>query len=336
MRRIPSNKTVLFSILVVALLLLPISTQVSNARTETLTASKVITDINKFSSTLTQTKSVTLEHSTAVKNYVARHGLDHVSYSCLADFGVTSAAQPNCILGNQKSTRNVVLFGDSHAWQWGGAFDAIGKTRNWKVNVFTKSACPPELVSSFRWANGGKSAYPECATWRSSALAAIAKLKPMWIFFSGFPSGTSPALSDGMTLLLPQLIRDVNNISSHVVWIRTTPVEALSRGSSLPTCLARFAYRVNFSSDGLGQCYVTFGNAIGASKQLDVMTNLELPVAMSSAITVIDPMPWLCQTTSNSGICPPVILDHGVYYDVYHIANSYALFLFPLIAARIP
>jgi hypothetical protein len=81
-----------------------------------------------------------------------------------------------CRFGDAKSSKRVVIFGDSHAAQWLPALAKAGKAEGWQVVQLTKTACPSI------WANvlgqqrldGGKS----CRTWRKKALRWLRKYPP--------------------------------------------------------------------------------------------------------------------------------------------------------------
>ena len=179
--------------------------------------------------------------------------------------------------------------------------------------------------------------YPACGTWRSSALTAIAALKPKFVFFSEFTAGTTPALSVAMSSLAITLTRAVGGVAKHVVWIRSTPLmAAMSSGDTMAVCLSKNKYRATAAAAPPNRCFMTYGTAMNASSHLDLVASQEVASATAAGLTIIDPMPWLCQTSSLSGYCPPVILGHGIYMDAYHITNSFALFMAPLVNALIP
>ncbi len=300
------------------------------------TFAAVTADINSFANQMTRPGYVSYASSSAVQQYVAYHGLDHVAFSCLSDFPVTSGSSPSCVLGSLSSKINVVLYGDSHAWQWAGALSNIAVARGWKLSVFAKASCQPEVVTPLQYANGMLVPYPACGTWRSSALTAIARLKPKFVFFSEFTAGTTPALSVAMSSLATTLTSAVGGDAKHVVWIRSTPLMAMSSGVSLTACLARNKYRATAAASPPNRCFMTYGTAMNASSHLDLVASQEVASATAAGLTIIDPMPWLCQTSSLSGYCPPVILGHGPYFDAFHITNSFAQFMAPLVNALIP
>ena len=300
------------------------------------TVASVTADINSFAAQMARPGYVSYATSAAVKQYVADHGSDHVAFACLSDFPVTSGSSPSCVLGSLTSKVNVVLYGDSHAWQWAGALNNIALAHGWKLSVFSKASCQPEVVTPMQYANGMLVPYPACGSWRSSALIAIAALKPKFIFFSEFTAGTTPSLPVAIASLASTLTTAVGGDPKHVVWIRSTPLMAMSSGVSLTSCLAHNNYRATANAAPTSRCFMTYGTAMNAPSHLDLVANQEAAAATSAGLTIIDPMPWLCQTTSLTGYCPPVILGHGPYFDAFHITNSFAQFMAPLVNALIP
>ena len=94
-------------------------------------------------------------------------------YKCIAPLsGYTFTPQgpwtPTCTLGDSKASRTVVLLGDSHAWQWTTPIAAIAKDRGWKLETYTKAACPID-TTNFR-ANDSVITpdLSHCAQWRSA------------------------------------------------------------------------------------------------------------------------------------------------------------------------
>jgi hypothetical protein len=255
---------------------------------------------------------------------------------CLATFGAPTSGAPTCVLGQTSSKNAWVLFGDSHAWQWEDVLSNIATARGVALYIYARSGCPPEIASIKLYLPSGATSYPACDAWRTNVLQSIKALKPSEIIFSELTSGTTPSLDLGFTALVPQLIADVSGNKSHVVWLRSTSVLASSGQGTFAACLARTGLKEIKSQDGSTGCYTTLAIATGAKNYLDLVAAKMLTSANAAGISIIDPMPWLCQTTSAAGICPSIIDSRGVYFDEYHLANSYAQWLKPLLTAALP
>jgi peptidoglycan/LPS O-acetylase OafA/YrhL len=80
-----------------------------------------------------------------------------------------------CVFGASKETAKltVALVGDSHAYHWVGALNAIAEKESWRIVEYVKSSCPGILSPSIEasWYPEGASA---CHTWTSAVVAEIA------------------------------------------------------------------------------------------------------------------------------------------------------------------
>jgi hypothetical protein len=77
-----------------------------------------------------------------------------------------------CTILNPTAGRTVLLFGDSHAAHWYAAVRTAARAHDWHMLYLTKSSCPAAdvAVRGYRMTTD----YPQCSTWRSRALKAIA------------------------------------------------------------------------------------------------------------------------------------------------------------------
>ena len=89
----------------------------------------------------------------------------------------------NCIYGEKTATRNVVLFGDSHAAQWFPALDLWAKKRGYKLYVMTKSSCP---AIDFNLKDLGAFKADICNQFRQNALKEIATLRTSLLIIGNF------------------------------------------------------------------------------------------------------------------------------------------------------
>ncbi|HMT04424.1 MAG TPA: SGNH hydrolase domain-containing protein [Solirubrobacterales bacterium] len=79
-----------------------------------------------------------------------------------------------CFYGRNDSKKRVVLFGDSHALQWGPALIPLARKRGWSLVTVLRSGCPIANVA----------AESKCAKWRGNALRQIERLRPNHIIIS--------------------------------------------------------------------------------------------------------------------------------------------------------
>lgn len=79
-----------------------------------------------------------------------------------------------CTYGNPNAKRKVVLFGDSHALQWGPAIVPLAQRRGWKLYTLLRAGCPIANVVTEK----------NCAGWRGRALSRIERIRPQHIIIS--------------------------------------------------------------------------------------------------------------------------------------------------------
>jgi hypothetical protein len=102
-------------------------------------------------------------------------------YSCI-DSPSASSPQSVCTLGDVNATKTVVLFGDSHAWQWMPALENVATQSGWRVVTYTKGGCPVENIGASVAALDESST--NCAQWRNAAFAALSTLRPALVIIS--------------------------------------------------------------------------------------------------------------------------------------------------------
>lgn len=79
-----------------------------------------------------------------------------------------------CVYGDVKSDRRVVLFGDSHALQWGPAIIRLAEKRGWKLYTLLRAGCPIANVATAR----------NCSKWRGRSIHRIHRINPKHIIIS--------------------------------------------------------------------------------------------------------------------------------------------------------
>lgn len=131
-----------------------------------------------------------------------------------------------CTYGNPNG-KKVVLFGDSHALQWGPAIVPLAKQRGWKLITLLRAGCPIANIKTD----------PECAEWRVRAMNRIEEVQPRHIIISTSIAGryrikhggldlsrkeSEPRLRDGMTRTINRLkqVRNVGRDGRGVILIR--------------------------------------------------------------------------------------------------------------------
>jgi peptidoglycan/LPS O-acetylase OafA/YrhL len=239
---------------------------------------------------------------------------DYPPVSCLGGSSVGSIfPQATCVFGDTAASRTVVLFGDSHAWQWIPALSAIASERGWKLVIYTKEACSAEDVTNPSVSDAESS---NCGQWRNAVFARLASLRPALVVMSSWvlDSGSSgpEMFAANMTTTIAKLKAD----GSKVVYIEDTPTP----GFSVLDCLST-------NTSDVQQCSYSLTTGL-----TDPATRTAVnQAAAQDAALVIDPIPWLCTTA----VCPPIIENTVVYFDKTHLSRSFTLTLVPELAAAL-
>ena len=109
---------------------------------------------------------------------------DRKRHNCWANT-VEDASRAKCEFGDTKSSKTVVLFGDSHAEHWLGALDQYGSEHGLKIVVMVKGGCPvadmPELMQPRL-----RRFYHECTRYREAMVQRIIAMRPMAAVLSNF------------------------------------------------------------------------------------------------------------------------------------------------------
>lgn len=213
---------------------------------------------------------------------------------------VAGASQPNldCSYGDKRSSTVVALVGDSKMGQWFSAFDAIARQEHWRLDLYSKSACP------FTY-SGVKEA--ECAQFGRNVVAAMRDPDHTPdVVISSTGKSDSAALRAGMAAAFA----DVEALGAKVVLMADNT--APSRGL-LYECLVRHP-------DDYLAC--AFRPARG---------NAALTAALATALDapVLDLNTWICPTPKAR--CPAAIGGVVVFRQGSHLTNTYVRTLTPMV-----
>jgi len=349
------RKSTLMQISAVGLVVLsattfPVESTASARSGPFVNAAAIAALIKSFTSTLTSKGEVDLSSIPGFANELLKSPGDHPSFSCVAGFQVLVARQVSCVMGDVKSRKVLVVFGDSHAWQWIDVLSKVATARKWKLVTFTKEGCPDANIvypvppeAAYPTSEWNKP-YVQCQIWRNSAFSAIAAIHPYLIVSSGqdHPDAT-PSMAKGETDTLHRLIDAVTgHIRRHVLFIEDVPRSGYGSDGTVDSdvCLAASGLKVNYDSkdtawsfaDNPNVCYRSFFIANTIAK----IRSAENSAASKLRVRQVDPRPWICNTSSASGLCPPVIGNVLTYFDSSHITDSYAYKLANLLGALLP
>jgi len=216
-----------------------------------------------------------------------------------------------CTYGDKHASKQVVLFGDSHAASWLPALDALGKSQHWRILNITKSACPiPQVTVAVR----GKVA-PDCDKWRANALKAIKGIHPNLVVATsidhvytipGKPGAAfQPAWQAGMTTTLEAL----RTRADKVILLGDSPLWK----QLAPDCLR--AHRSDIGACATKRSDAVFADKIASAHQ----------AAIDANVAFADTTPITCVADP----CPVVVGKYLLLRDDSHMTATWSRHLAP-------
>ncbi|HMT04002.1 MAG: hypothetical protein KDB48_10235 [Solirubrobacterales bacterium] len=225
------------------------------------------------------------------------------------------ARSGQCYYGSRKSSKKVVIFGDSHALQWTPALIEVAKRRDWRLIALLRGNCTAALVNV--------DAY--CDRWRRNSLKRIRKEKPGLIIVA---SNTGPNMTirrGGRTLSRAAAER-------HLTRGMAKTLRTLKRTDADVTLMRDLAMSKNFlpsvcvseNRSRPGRC--TFRAYRPPALSYDFKAARQV-----KGVTIIDPLVKICPQHT----CKAV---HGRYLkfrDRFHISATYSRLLDNWLASRL-
>lgn len=224
---------------------------------------------------------------------------------CISNMNITEPVP--CTYGSKKSPTSVVLWGDSHAAQWATGLDHLGQKNDFKVTDFTKAGCPAAKLLTVT--NYGKP-YPECISYRESALKQILKLKPNLVVVSQLRK-YSGVFSD-LDSSHEYVIKPLNAAGIKVLIISDTPYPK----TDIPAC-------ISLHLTDSTRCDSLRKFSTGTYEVSEMLRK----IAKDHAADFVDPVPWMCDETT----CPAVIKNVIAYADGSHMSSNMAVELSALL-----
>ncbi|MFI6405311.1 acyltransferase family protein [Streptomyces sp. NPDC050548] len=258
----------------------------------------------------TDTSSV--EKSAAVKELSAtaqgaleKAPKDLATRGCIDNFDVKKfVMRDQCVAGDPKGAKTLVLMGDSHAWQWNDLYDVIGKELGVRVVTMAKGGCSPQ---TYRITNPQLAReYTECDSWRQSAFAELKKIHPDVVVIADRARGEANRAGAETSFKV------LKETGAELVYMTDTP----EPGQNVPDCLATHI-------DSITLCNRKQWQALEYTQ----IRAMEQEVAKKYGADIIDTTSAFCA----ADVCPAVIGDRIVYFDNSHITSSYSKTLKPFL-----
>jgi len=209
---------------------------------------------------------------------------------CHANYGQTNTTE--CLYGDKRSSKEIVLFGDSHAAQWFPAIEKIADSQGYKLFSFTKASCSAIDIPR---ANKGAFKAGECKKRQENQIAKIKKIKPDILILTNSEhyqlKSNENQKSFYWQLGQRKLYEELKPVSKHVVFLVDTPKPQID----VPARLA---------SGKVGEC-----------------NQINKPIKLGSpSYKKIDLTNWFCDS-----LCQAIKDDYIVYRDASHISLAAAL-----------
>jgi hypothetical protein len=208
-----------------------------------------------------------------------------------------------CRFGDRRSHHKVVLFGDSHAMQWGPGLIRLAEARGWQVIALTRASCPAALVHIDYY----------CDAWRRNSLTRIRRMRPgLVVVASSANEEAYEVLADGQQLsrssseawLVDGMIRTLRKLRS---WSRRTVVlqDQAVTPFNVTMCL-----RSNVSTPG--HCGFRRSRPLAWAYDYKAARRVR-------KVPIIDPQPMLCP----GGWCHAVDRGILVYRNQGHLSATF-------------
>ncbi|WNG92314.1 acyltransferase family protein [Mycobacterium sp. ITM-2016-00318] len=229
---------------------------------------------------------------------------------CLVPLG--ERAQPSTCVDGPADGVPAVLFGDSHAQQWLPVVQVIAKENNWRLNQFTKAACP---VAALQPRDGRTDPFTksDCLGWRDDSIKAIIALKPKYIVISSL-STYVPDYQEFKTAW-DQTLNQLRSTGAKLIYLRDTPYP----NKNMPECISG-------ATDNWSACDFELNNTPRTEPIVTDQVrgqNLDIPV--------LDLNAYLCESNK----CRAVRNGTLLYRDDSHLTATAVKALLPAVQAQI-
>ena len=228
-----------------------------------------------------------------------------------------------CVFGDVKSKRTIVLFGDSHAMMWVPALDPIARRNGDRLIVLWAPACPVSMVTGYVYVEEVVTTNAQCASWKTRQIASIHALHPALVLI-GERTGAIVHVSNDEWFTHAQwaagLLATVRRIQVGLPNTRIGLLEDLVFfDAAVPVCLSAYP------TDVQARCSVPNPNPRYPGQQA-----AEREVAAATGAMFVRTRQWFC-----TAHCSPIVGNIVTYYNEGHVSATYAEFLSVVLGAEL-
>lgn len=234
---------------------------------------------------------------------------------CLSSW--TDPEPTGCYYADTASPDTVLLMGDSHAAQWFPAFDDIARSRQLRLQLLGKSACPPLRMPVFSPYLGRE--YTECEQWLTRAIADVRTVRPRVVVLGVARHYGEDyhftVYSSEWYAGLARTVAEVRAAGAPVLVFGPIPKPP----QDVPDCLSAHLTDVQ-------RCTMPQGPVLNAAG-----IRAERSAVLAAGGQYFDLSELLCA----AGGCPVVVGNDLVYRDDNHLTPEYARWLGPVLGAEL-
>jgi SGNH domain (fused to AT3 domains) len=220
-----------------------------------------------------------------------------------------------CVFGDVRGSRTVVLFGDSHAMMWVPALDPVARHDGVRLVLLWAPACPASMVTGYTYIEEVVTTNAQCASWKQAEIRAIHALHPAAVLI-GERTGAIVHAATHARFTTAQWAAGLQaTISRLKAGLPATKIgvfeDLVFFDSDVPVCLSAYPTAVQ------ARCSVANPNPRYPGQQV-----AEREVARATGAALIATRQWFCTTR-----CSPIVGNMVTYYNEGHVSATYAEFL---------
>jgi len=227
---------------------------------------------------------------------------------------VDSSDPVSCTYGPADARTTIAVVGDSKAAQWVPAFQILAEQHDWRIETYTKSACPFATIET----SLDGDVYTTCREWTDNVLERLTgPERPDVVVTAGQRSEGVVGGEDGDL----DLSRDAMQSALVDTWgqLADAGVKVVSLADTPQTFTEVYAC-VSEHPDDLTQCTYDRAQGIAASG-----APLQAAAAKEAGVPFIDLVDYICPSAQ----CPPVIGNVLIYRQGSHLTKTYVESLAP-------
>ena len=242
---------------------------------------------------------------------------------------------PECAAGDTSSPMRVALFGDSHAAMWNPAFQQLAAVRHWRLEMLAKGACPPVDGRADTFYHRLLEHAQHCQQWRTEILDRLRAERPQLVVVSMWRAYGSDESLSGFTPYDPvwidsltRLVRQLRSNGSKVLVLGPVPSPAGSIRAAGPSSSRAGRKSVPMCVSG------HLDNATACASSRSAAVN-QSGISAEAAATKAGGGDYadLTDLFCTAALCPVIVGNTLVYFDVAHVTFEYSRQLAPAMGA---